>query len=143
MPLTGTHFVRALRSALQKAKHTWPKVGDRMEVRRQALKLRYWGTRHDEDSETAGLLDLTFEKLKARPGSGLHELRLDDDIGGKSNIRLIFLVPPDDWKPLHETPLPVIWVIEAFPKKRQDFSKADLIRFDAGRAVIRERFYEI
>jgi len=85
---------------------------------------------------------LTYEKIKARPGKGLYELRLDDTIGGHSNIRVIFLVPPDDWQPLQKMPLPVIWVIEAYPKKRQDFSKFDLNRFDAGRAIVRERFYE-
>ena len=41
MALTGTHLVRGLRSAFQKAKHLWPAVGDRMEVRWQALKLRF------------------------------------------------------------------------------------------------------
>jgi hypothetical protein len=141
MALSGTHLVRALRSALQKAKHTWPKVGDRMEVRRQALKLRFWGMRH-EGEESAGLLDLTYEKIKARPGSGLYELRLDDTVGGQSNIRVIFLVPPDDWTPQNATPLPVLWVLEAFPKKRQEWTKFDLKRFDAGRAIVRERFYE-
>lgn len=142
MSLTGTHLVRALRSALQKAKHTWPKVRDRMEVRRQALKLRYWGLKGKSGEESENLLDLSYGKIKARPGTGLYELRLDDTIGGHSNIRVIFLIPPDDWTPLAETPLPVIWVIEAYAKQRQDFSKSDLIRFDAGRAVIRERFYE-
>ncbi len=49
MALTGTHFVRGLRSAFQKATKLWPRTGHRMEVRRQALKLRWWGLRHDTE----------------------------------------------------------------------------------------------
>jgi adenosylcobinamide-phosphate synthase len=55
MSLTGTHFVRVLRSALQSAKYFWPQVGPRMEIRRNALKLRHWGSR---DSQTVMGFDL-------------------------------------------------------------------------------------
>lgn len=141
MALTGTHLVRVLRSALQKAKRTWPAVGDRMEVRRQTLKLRFWGERHP-GSVTPGVLDLTYEAIKAMPGSGVYELRLDDEIGGKQNIRVIFFEPPGSWRCQYEMPLPVLWVLEAMPKKRNEWTKFDLDRFRAARAVVRERFYE-
>ena len=141
MALVGTNLVRALRSALQKAKRTWPRVGDRMEVRRQALKLRAWNERHNNGAET-GLLDLTYESIKAMPGSGVYELRLDDDIGGISNIRVVFLDPPGDWVCLFHMPLPVVWVLEALAKKREGWTKFDLDRFRAARGIVKERFYE-
>ncbi len=138
MPLEGSHFVRPLRSALQKARKRWPRTGPRMEVRRQALKLRWWGERHSDDC----LLDLTYESIKARPGSGIYELRLDDEIGGLSNIRVIFFDPPKSWQPREQIPLPVIWLLEALPKKRDEWTAHDLDRFDAARAVVKERFYD-
>ena len=137
--LEGTNLVRALRSALQKAKKIWPKVGDRMEVRRQSLKLRFWDQRHESEP---GLLDLTYESIKAMSGLGVYELRLDDDIGGISNIRVLFFDPPRGWKCRFETPLPVVWVLEAVAKKRDGWTKFDIDRFRAARAIVKERFYE-
>ena len=142
MTLTGTHHVRALKSALHKARRRyWPTVGPRMEVRRQALKLRYWGERHAFGAET-GVLDLTYESIKSMPSSGVYELRLDDEIGGHRNIRVVFLVPPDDWEPVQYSPLPVIWVLEALPKRRNAWTAEDLDRFWALRATVHERFYQ-
>lgn len=141
MALTGTHRVRALKSALHKTKRRyWPKIGPRMEVRRQALKLRFWGERHT-DGPGASVLDLTYESIKSLPGSGVYELRLDDTIGGHRNIRVIFLVPPDDWKPLEPSPLPCLWVLEAIPKRRNEWTADDLDRFRGLRSVVQERFY--
>ena len=137
--LEGTHHVRALRSALQKAKRTWPKVGDRMEVRRQALKLRFWGSRHESEP---GLLDLSYESIKSMPGTGVYELRLDDTIGVISNIRILFFDPPKAWTCQFETPLPVVWVLEAMAKRRDGWTKFDVDRFRAERQIVKERFYE-
>jgi hypothetical protein len=138
MALEGTHHVRVLRSALQKARKVWPRAKPRMEVRRHSIKLRWWGEKHKDDC----LLDLTYESIKARPGSGLYELRIDDEIGGHENIRVIFLVPPKEWIPLQESLKPVLWIIEALPKKRDDWTSAQLTRFDAGAAIIKQRFYQ-
>jgi hypothetical protein len=137
MSLTGTHLVRVLRSGLQSAKHFWPKVGDRMEVRRNALKLRHWGTRAGE-----GVMDVTYESIKAMSGSGVYELRIDDAIGGHRNIRVIFFEPPDAWKSNARYPKPILWVLEAVPKKRQNWTSNDIDRFWAKRAMIKERFYD-
>ena len=41
--MTGTHYVRAVRPAFQDAKKWLPKMSDRAELRRQVLKLRFWG----------------------------------------------------------------------------------------------------
>lgn len=141
MGLTGTHHVRALKSALFKARRKlWPAVRPRMELRRQTLKLRFWGVRHEGSGGTE-LLDLSYESIKAMPQSGVHELRIDGEIGGHRNIRVIFLVPPEAWHPLFETKLPVIWVLEALPKKRDNWTVGDIDRFWALRATVEERFY--
>jgi len=108
-----------------------------MEVRRNALKLRHWSSR-----DRAVLMDLTYENIKAMPGSGVYELRLDDEIGGLRNIRVIFFEAPDKWRPNHSYPLPVLWVLEALPKKRQDWTTNDIIRFWAKRDIVEERFYD-
>lgn len=137
MSLNGTHLVRALRSALQSAKHFWPRVGDRMEVRRNALKLRHWGQRVQQ-----GVMDLTYESIKSMAGSGVYELRLDDEIGGLRNIRVIFFEPPSAWRPARHYPKPILWVLEALPKKRQDWTSNDIDRFWAKRGIVKERFYD-
>lgn len=137
MTLTGTHHVRALKSALHKSKKHWPAVGDRMEVRRQTLKLRYWGNRHADS-----ILDLSFESIKSLPSMGVYELRLDDEIGGLRNLRVVFFEPPDQWRQIQPTPLPNLWVLEAIPKKRNEWTQFDIARFKALRAVVKERFYE-
>jgi hypothetical protein len=128
--------VRVLRSALQSAKHFWPRVGDRMEVRRHALKLRYWGER-----DAGTVMDLTYASIKAMPGSGVYELRIDDELGGHRNLRVIFLEPPEAWKPNGIHPKPVLWVLETLPKKRQDWTANDIGRFWAKRQIVKERFY--
>lgn len=141
MALTGTHLVRGLRSAFQKARKTWPATRHRMEVRRQSLKLRFWGEQSQHNSET-NLLDLTYETIKSLQGMGIYELRLDDNIGGHSNVRVIFFIPPKSWIPTHTTPLPTIWILEAIPKKRDEWTTFDIKRFKALRAVVKERFFE-
>lgn len=142
MALTGTHLVRGVRSAFQKAKRMWPATKDRMEVRRQALKLRFWGERHTAVIGSETVIDLNYEAIHAMKGMGVYELRLEDEIGGHRNIRIVFFVPPSDWKQCEGTPLPVIWVLEAIHKKRSDWTKFDIDRFRAIRAIVRERFYE-
>jgi len=137
--ITGKNFVRLTRHGLQSIRSVWPYTGDRFEVRRQVLKLKWWDDRH---LHPPGLLvDHTYEAIKALPGLGLYELRLDDEIGGQRNIRAIFFDPPSNWVPLEQKPMRVIWVLEAFPKKRQDFSRNDLRRFRNSRMLLAQRCY--
>lgn len=90
MAITGTNFVRFTRHGLQAIRRSWAKIGDRFEVRRQALKLRFWDERH---LHVAGMLfDHSYENIKGLPHLGIYELRLDDEIGGESNIRLSFSI---------------------------------------------------
>lgn len=89
------------------------------------------------------LFDHTYESIKALQGLGIYELRLDDEIGGQSNIRVVFLDPPDEWKPTagQSRPMRVLWVLEALPKKRNEWTKNDITRFRTARLLIQTRFY--
>lgn len=147
MAVTGCNFVRFTRHGLQSIRHPWPKVNHRFKVRRQALKLRFWDERHRD--QPGVLLDLTYEKIKALKDESIYELRLTGSIGGQSNIRIVFFDPPKDWVP--QTPYPidpegqvmrVVWVMEAMPKKRNEWTSYDLDRFSSSRMLIQERFYE-
>ena len=139
MALTGTNFVRFTRHGLQAAKSLWLKTGDRYEVRRQVLKLRWWDERHSHPNGM--LMDLSYESIKSLPGLGIYELRLDDRIGGHENIRVVFFDPPKDWQPLEMKPMRVIWILEIFPKKRDAFTTYDIRRFKGSRLLIAQRCY--
>lgn len=139
MPLTGSNFVRFTRHGLQSARSIWDRTGDRFEVRRQALKLRFWDERH---RHPPGMLcDHTYESIKALSGLGLYEFRLDDEIGGQENIRAIFFDPPKDWEPIEKKPMRIVWILEIFPKKRNDFTTHDIRRFKASRTLLAQRCY--
>jgi hypothetical protein len=137
MSLQGRNFVRFTRHGLQAARSLWPRTRDRFEVRRQALKLRFWDTRHDHPP--GRLFDNTYESVKGL--SDIYEFRLDDTIGGLSNVRIILFDPPKDWQPFESRPMRIIWILEAFPKKRNDFSNNDLRRFKASRLMLAQRCY--
>lgn len=141
MAITGVNFVRCTRHGLQVARRTWPKTADRFEVRRQALKLRFWDERHLHP--TGMLFDHTYESIKALSGLGIYELRLADEIGGQSNIRLVFFDPPRDWQPVlgEARPLRIVWVLEALPKRRNDWTPNEISRFRAARLLIAKRWY--
>ena len=141
MSVTGCNFVRFTRHGLQAIRAYWGKIGDRFEVRRQALKLRFWDERHTHGPGM--LFDHTYESIKSLAGLGIYELRLDDDIGGQSNIRIVFFDPPSSWKPAegYMKPLRVIWVLEAMPKRRNEWTTNDITRFRASRLLLKQRLY--
>ena len=134
--LTGRYRVRAYRPALKEANRTFNHVADLMEVRRQALKLRFWPDGTTEQSH-GQVLDLDWDWVEGIPFRDIGELRIGDVIAGKDNLRIIFHVggrtAPDS--------LPIIWVLKVFQKKRQDFSVNDLAGFSEKRRHIRRRFY--
>jgi len=141
MTITGVNFVRFTRHGLQAIRSYWKKTGDRFEVRRQALKLRFWDERH---LHPPGMLfDHTYESIKSFAGLGIYEMRLDDDVGSQSNIRIVFFDPPHDWQPTSEEarPMRIIWAIEALPKRRNDWTTNDITRFRTSRRLIQKRFY--
>ena len=127
--LTGDYFVQAGRWAFQDA-HKWlPRTRDRAELRRHALKLRFWPGRNAED-ERGQLLDLDWSWVKSLPGMRVGELRIHDTIGNCDNLRLIFFVPE------YETVRPMVWILAVLQKKRDDFTKAQLVNFRARRRLV-------
>jgi hypothetical protein len=76
-------------------------------------------------------------------GLGIYELRIDDTIGGLSNIRIVFFDPPKDWQPVVALarPMRILWVLEALPKRRNDWTSYDLKRFRAARLLLQKRCY--
>ena len=135
--LTGRYRVRAGRWALQEAQKWLPRIRDRAELRRHALKLRFWPENHPEDDQGI-ILDLDWSWIKGLPGKRIGELRIHDNIGGCDNMRVIFFVPPaqDNPKKLSE-----IWILSVFQKKRDDFTVPQINNFVSRRTIIIERFY--
>lgn len=142
MALTGCNFVRFTRHGLQAIRHHWSRLGDRFEVRRQALKLRFWDERHEHPPGM--LVDHSYESIKALPGLSIYEMRLDDEIGSQRNIRVIFFDPPKDWQPVlsEARPMRIIWILEALPNKRMDWTTNELSRFRASRLLLQKRCYQ-
>jgi hypothetical protein len=96
-----------------------------MEIRRHALKLAFWPK--SATGPRGQVLDLDWEWVKGMPNNigDIGELRIDDVIGGYRNLRIIF------FKCDHKGrgPMPIIWVLDVFAKKSNEFTKADLTRF--------------
>lgn len=134
--LTGTYFVRGSTAAFWEARKHWPKTRHRMEIRRHALKLRFWPEKRPTD-DTGKVLDLDWSWMRALAGQNIGELRIDDTIGGQSNIRLIFFVGDKG----SGDPMPVIWIIACLVKKRQDFTRAEIKTFEARRKLVLKRHY--
>jgi hypothetical protein len=134
--LTGSYRVRTLSSALQAARRLFPKAGDVMELRSQALKLRYWPQRNPTD-DSGQLLDLNWAWIKSLSGLNVGELRIGDTIGGHDNLRVIFFVA----EKRAADPMPIIWILHVMQKKRQGFTTADAVIFKARRKLVGALFY--
>ncbi|WP_143206192.1 hypothetical protein [Singulisphaera sp. GP187] len=136
--LIGSYRVRPTLAAYHDVSKHFPKTKDRMEVRRHALKLAFWP---DSSPHTNGgqACDLDWEWVKGIAGkvNDVGELRIDDVIGGHRNLRIIF----------HHggrtvcQPLPMIWILAVFPKKRNDFTVGDLTSFKLRRKTVRNEHY--
>jgi hypothetical protein len=135
--LTGRYRVRVGRWALQESRKWLPRIRDRAELRRHALKLRFWPEIHPQD-ESGKLLDLDWCWVRGHAGKKIGELRIHDTIGGCDNLRIIFFVPAIEEKPGE---LPSVWILSVFQKKRDDFSVPQIKNFEARRTMILERFY--
>jgi len=132
--LTGSYLVRAGRWAYQDA-HKWlPRTRDFAELRRHALKLRFWPGCASQD-RGGQLLDLDWSWIKALPGKCIGELRIHDTIGNCDNLRVIFHVPSLETKP------PILWVLSVLQKKRDDFTSTQIRNFEIRRSLVYERYY--
>jgi len=113
--LAGTYRVRILRAAFDDARALFPRKRDAIRLRPHALALRDWPAKD--------AIDWTW--VLAMRGHGVGELRIRETIGDCDNLRLIFLVGPDDVR----DPLPMIWVLAALQKKRDAFTQANIDGF--------------
>ena len=88
-------------------------------------------------------MDLTYESIKELPGKRIYELRIDETIGGQSNLRIVCFDPPKDWEPVlaEARPLRIVWVLEVMPKRRDGWTQNDIGRFRAARLLIVKRCY--
>ncbi len=135
--LTGSFFVRAIRPAFADVNHLFNRTRDKIEVRRHALKLRYWPD--SITTEPSGqVVDLDWSWIRSLDGLKVGELRVHDTIGGQDNLRIIFFVGP----PNVRLPMPCIWILSVIQKSRQDFSTNQVRVFRARRTLVCERFYQ-
>jgi hypothetical protein len=134
--LTGNYFIRRLGSANDDVERLFRRTRDRIEIRRQALKLRYLPARAAV-GPSGQLIDIDWSYIKSLPNLRIGELRIHDTIGGHDNLRIIFFVgPPSDL-----FPMTCIWVLSVFQKKRDDFTSAQIRIFRAKREIVLARFY--
>jgi hypothetical protein len=135
--LTGRFHVRTLRANFADARRLLPRSGDRAELRRHVLKLRFWPKANAR--EAAGqVVDLDWSWIQACKGLDIGELRIHDVIGGNDNLRVIFFVGPER----ESESLSCIWVLAVMQKKRDDFTANNLATFRARRLLVLERFYQ-
>lgn len=135
MSLTGRWRVRIFRPAFCEVRSLCKRVGDQMEIRRQALKLKWWPSGEQENGQ---VVDLNWEFLKTAPGEHVGELRIDDEIAGHDNLRVIFY----RGDPSVLEPLPMIWILCVMQKKRDYFTTNEINVFLARKKLVVERFYK-
>ena len=127
--LFGRYYVKPTASACTRAwKLCGNSVREYQKLRSHALKLAYWP---DE-------ADLDWDWIKSLEAKRVGELRIDERIAQHDNLRVIFFkansVLPGD-------PMPRIWTLTVFPKKRQDFSGKEIAAFRAMRDIVVARWY--
>lgn len=112
-------------------------MGDYQELRRHALKLAFWPS---GESVSGQVCDLDWDIISGMSPPRANELRIDDEIGGFDNLRLIFymfrkdLVLPGDV-------LPRLWILAVMQKKTQRFSVHNLTTFKSRVTLIQPRWY--
>jgi hypothetical protein len=115
----------------------WSLCGDRKreywKLREHAFKLVYW-----PDGESEVQADLDWDWIKGYERLRIGELRIDEPINGKENIRVIFFKANQK---IDGEPLCRIWLLSVFAKKRQDFGTGQLAAFKGMRTIIVERYY--
>jgi hypothetical protein len=125
--LTGSFYVKPTATAMSRA---WRLCGGSAReyqiLRRHALNLRNFPNCGD------------WDWIKTAKGTHIGEMRIDEQIAGQDNIRIIFYKAPVT---LPGEPLPRIWTLTVFPKKSQDFSKKEVDAFCAMRRIVIVRYY--
>lgn len=103
-------------------------VRDYQKIRAHALKLAFWPNG----------ADLDWCWIKSLEAKRVGELRIDEIIAQQNNLRVIFFKAN---KVLPSDPLPRIWTLTVFQKKRQDFSGKEIAAFRVMRDVVVSRRY--
>lgn len=136
--LFGQFQVKPTNSAFSDARSLFPRVRDYQELRRQALKLAFWPS--GETTVSGQVCDLDWDIISGMSHPKAYELRIDDEIGGFNNLRLIFYVFRKDLT-LPGDLLPRLWILAAMQKKTQRFSVQNLKTFAARVTLIQQRWY--
>lgn len=140
--MTGAYYVRAIRPAFKDSHRLLPRMKDRAELRRQVLKLRFFG----EDSQFPNMaVDLNWSWVNALKAYRIGELRIDDPIGGHNNLRVITWHPKDKMPPSWDrsySPIPHIWVLAVLQKKSDDFTTANILNFKLRQKTAEVRYCE-
>jgi hypothetical protein len=127
--LVGNYYVVPTATACARA---WDlvkgSVREYQKIRAHALRLAFW----PRDA------DLDWDWIKSLESKRVGELRIDEAIAQQNNLRVIFFKAnqklPDD-------PLPRIWTLNVFQKKRTDFSSQQIAAFRAMRDIVIARWY--
>ena len=127
--LFGNYYVKPTASAGVRAwKVCNQKMGEYQKIRQHALKLAFW----PRDA------DLDWDWIKSLEAKRVGELRIDETIAQQNNLRVIFFKAN---KILPGDPMPRIWTLTVFQKKRQDFSGKEIAAFRAMRDIVVARWY--
>ena len=135
--LFGEFHVTPIGSAIKDAQSLFPKFRDYQELRRHALKLAFWP---DGKSVSGQVADMDWDEITGMAKPRANELRVDDEIGGYNNLRIIFY-PFEKKIILPGDVLPRLWVISVMQKKTQRFSTNDFDTFSARIKIVRIRNY--
>jgi hypothetical protein len=134
--LIGNYFVVPTATAITRG---WKLCDNRMreyqKLRRHGLKLAFWPTVGGTGDFGA---DLDWDWIKSLEGKRIGELRVDEDINGQDNVRIIFFKSNIT---LDGDPFMRIWLLTTFQKKRQDFTNKEIRAFRAMRDLIVMRHY--
>lgn len=134
--LTGKFHVMPTATALRQAdKLTKSGVRDLFRLKRIAVKLRYFPQCPPE----APNFDMDVSKITGAGTPATFELRIDENIAGNDNLRLIFF--PVETILLGDR-LPKLWVLALMQKKTERFSNTQLATFQCQRQLILTRHYE-
>lgn len=129
----GNYIVYPTASACSDA---WALSGGAREywkLRQHAFKLVYW-----PDGGREAEADIDWDWIKGFERLRIGELRIDEPINGRGNVRVIFFKANQR---IENEPLCRIWLLAAFAKKRQDFGAGQLAAFRGMRTIIVERHY--
>jgi hypothetical protein len=135
--LTGGFHVRATRPAFADVGRLFKKTRDSIEVRRHALKLRYWPDAFTTEA-SGQVFDLDWSWIRSLEGTKIGELRIHDTIGGQDNLRVIFFLGPQ----CDRVAKRCIWILAVIQKRRDDFTAHQIRIFADRRLLVLQRFYE-